>query len=270
MNRPFKLVTPDRLQIREGGGCMAAFGLPFFVVGVFLFLNLAGLVPISNADEMPTLPWPLLILMAIAFTTVGGGLVFGRSWTTIDRAQREVIKQFSLIVPLHERSTPLDGYTAIRLGFVEGDSDTSDKFPVALIRSTAPDLVLWNPTVYEQARECARALGELLHLDIEDATTDNPVRLRADQMDVPLRDRLRSEGGVQGDVSRPPNAKSQVSREGDRVTIVIPSQRSHWLLLAAGLVPLAVLAFLGPPLEFFRQTRTPDPVAWVFIGFLSL
>ena len=111
---------------------MSVFGIPFFGAGVFLFLTLLGIVPLSNADEQPTLVWPLMVLMAIAFTTVGGVLVFGRSWTTVDRAQREVVKQMGLIVPLHQRTIPLDGYTAIRLGFVEGDSDTSDKFPVAL------------------------------------------------------------------------------------------------------------------------------------------
>src|SRR4029453_14131874 len=109
---------------------MSIFGIPFFAAGVFLFLSLLGIVPVSNADELPALAWPLLVLMAIAFTTVGGVLVFGRSWTTVDRAQREVIKQMGLIVPLHQRTTPLDGYTAIRLGFVEGAPDTPDKFPV--------------------------------------------------------------------------------------------------------------------------------------------
>jgi hypothetical protein len=271
MNRPFTLVTPDRLQIREGGGCMAAFGVPFFAAGIFLCLTVLGIVPFNNADEVPTWAWPLFVLMAIAFTMVGGGLVFGRSWTTIDRAQREMIKQMGLIVPLYEQATPLHGYTAVRLGFVEGDSDTADSFPVALTGFAGPDLVLWNATVYEQGRDCARALGELLHFDIEDATTDNPVRLRADQMDVALRERLRSEPGRQADVSRPPGARSHVTRAGDAVTIVIPQQRINWLVAAAGLIPLGVLAVIGPSFAtFFRQSRTPDPVAWIFMGFFTL
>ena len=271
MKPPFKLVTPERLQIREGGGCMSVFGIPFFAAGVFLFLSLIGIVPVSNADELPTLAWPLLVLMAIAFTAVGGGLVFGRTWTTVDRVQREVVKQMGLIVPLHQRTIPLDGYTAVRLGFVEGDSDTSDKFPVALKGSTGPDLVLWNATVYEQARECAGALGELLHLEIEDATTDHAVRLPAGQIDRPLRERLRTASGLYSDVSRPRDARSQVTRAGDTITIEIPLPRTHWLWLAAGLIPLAVLAFLVPAFaRFFRQSQTPDPVGWIFLGFLTL
>ena len=271
MKLPFTLVTPDRLQIREGGGCMSVFGIPFFAAGVFLFLSLAGIVPVSNADDLPTLAGPLLVLMAIAFTAVGGGLVFGRSWTTVDRVQREVIKQMGLIVPLHQRTFPLDGYRAIRLGFVEGDSDTSDTFPVALKGSTGPDLVVWNATVYEQARACAGALGELLHLDIEDATTDHAVRLTAGQIDRPLRERWRAESGLHIDVSRPRDARSHVTRAGDTLTIVLPLPRTHWLWVAAGLIPLAVLAFLVPAFaRFFRPSQTPDPVGWIFLGFLTL
>jgi hypothetical protein len=198
-------------------------------------------------------------------------LVFGRSWTTVDRGQREVVKQMGLIVPLHQRTIPLDGYTAVRLGFVEGDSDTSDKFPVALKGSTGPDLVLWNATLYEQARACAGAIGELLHLDIEDATTDHAVRLPASQVDLPLRERLRTESGLSDDVSRPRNARSQVTRAGDTVTIVIPLPRTHWLWLAAGLIPLAILAVIAPAFaRFFRQSQTPDPLAWIILGFLTL
>ena len=271
MKRPFQLVTPERFQIREGGGCMSIFGIPFFAAGVFLFLSLLGIVPVNNANELPALAWPLLVLMAIAFTTVGGGLVFGRSWTTVDRAQREIIKQMGLIVPLHQRTIPLDGYTAIRLGFVEGDSDTSDKFPVALKGSTGPDLVLWNATVYEQARQCAGALGELLHLEIEDATTDHAVRLPASQIDLALRERLQAENGLHDEVSRPRDARSQVTRAGDTVTIVIPLPRRHWLWIAAGLIPLAVLAVIAPAFaRFFRQSQTPDPIAWIALGFLTL
>jgi hypothetical protein len=47
--------------------------------------------------------------------------------------------------------------------------------------------------------------------------------------------------------------------------------RTHWLWLAAGLIPLAVLAFIVPGVaRFFRQSQTPDPVSWMFLGFLTL
>jgi hypothetical protein len=64
----------------------------------------------------------------------------------------------------------------VRLGFVEGDSDTADKYPVSLRAQGSADLVLWNATAYEQARAYAKALAELLRFDVEDASTDQAVR----------------------------------------------------------------------------------------------
>jgi hypothetical protein len=268
---PFTLVEPDRLQIREGGGCMSAFGLPFFGAGIFLFLTLVGIVPVSNAGELPTLAWPLLVLMAIAFTAVGAGLVFGRSWTIVDRARREVIKQWGLLVPLHTRTVALDMYHAVRLGFVEGDSDTADKFPVALKAQNGRDLVLWNATVYGQARDCARALSVLLHFELEDASTDHPVRLPVNQIDVPFRERVRRDGGLSDDVTRPAGARSQVNRELGTVTIVVPARPKHALLLAAAAIPIGIVFVIGPALAaFFRRSNTPEPVGWAFLGFLTL
>ena len=250
---------------------MSVFGLPFFGAGVFLFLTLAGVVPVSNADDLPTFAWPLLVLMAMAFTAVGGGLAFGRSWTTIDRAQRQVIKQLGLLVPMHERTVRLDGYTSVRLGFEQGDSDTVDKYPVALKSVAGPVLSLCSFTEFGQARECARAVAAHLQIEIEDASGDHPVRLTASEFDIPFRQRLRQEGTLVTDAVRPPAARSQVTREMGEVTIVIPARPMHPFAIATTLVPIAILLTIGPPLSiFFKESRTPDPVGWVFLGFLGL
>jgi hypothetical protein len=90
-------------------------------------------------------------------------------------------------------------------------------------------------------------------------------------MDLPLQERLRTESASPDEVSRPRDARSQVTRAAHRVTIVIPARKTHWLWLAAALIPLAVLSVVGPPLAtFFRMSQTPDPVGWIFLGFLTL
>ena len=266
-----RYVTPDRLQIQQGGGWFSVFGLPFFAAGVFLFLVLLGIVPVGNADEMPTVVWPLLVVMAIAFTTVGGALVFGRSWMTIDRAQREVVKQWGLLVPLRGHSVPLDGYTAVTLGFVQGDSDSAESFPLTLKARSGPDLRLCSLSHYAKAREYARAIAGHLHLQIEDASTDHSITLTPNQIDLPLRHRARQDPTVDHDVPRPADARSQVKREMGEVTIVIPVRRQHVLVLATTLIPIAIVLTIGPPLStFFRESNTPDVVGWAFLGFLAL
>ena len=271
MTRSFEVVSPDCLQIREGGGCMSAFGVPFFAAGVFLILTTFGVVRVSNASDVPPLTWTLLVLMGLAFTAVGGTLVFGRSWMTIDRSQQSVIKQWGLVIPLRERIHPLHGYTAVTLGFVEGDSDSADRFPIALKASTGPDLPLCSFTVYSQARECAIAVGAHLLLEFEDATTDHPVRMSASQADIPFQNRLTHEGAPDSEPVRPADARSQVTRDLGDVTIVIPARRWPAFGLLAGLIPITIILAFGPPLAtFFRQSNTPAPVGWAFLGFLTL
>ena len=263
--------TPDRLQIQEGGGCFSVFGLPFFAAGVFLFLVVLGIVPMSNADDQPTFLWPLLVLMAIAFTTVGGALVFGRSWMTIDRAQREVVKQWGLLVPLRGHSVRLEAYTAVTLGYVQGDSDSAESFPLTLKARSGPDLRLCSLSQYAKAREYARAIAEHLHLQIEDASTDHSITLSPNQIDLPLRHRARQDATEDHDVPRPPDARSQVRREMGEVTIIIPVRRQHVLVLATTLIPIAIVLTIGPPLAtFFRESNTPNVVGWAFLGFLAL
>jgi hypothetical protein len=271
MNRPFRFTTPDRLQIREGGGCMSVFGLPFFGAGVFLFLTMIGAVPVSNADEMPMWAWPFMVLMAVAFTAVGGGLAFGRSWTTIDRAQRQVIKHLGLLMPMHERIVPLDGYTVVTLGFEQGDSDSVDKFPVGLKHPAGSVLALCSFTDYAQARESAKAVAAHLQFEIEDASTDHPVRLTVSEADRSFRQRLRREATPHSEPVRPPGARSRVTRDLGEVTIVIPSRPMHPLTIATTLIPIAIILAIGPPLStFFKESNTPDPVGWAFLGFLVL
>ena len=132
MPRSFQQVAPGRIQIREGGGCMALFGLPFLGAGILVTLVGLRILPIANAPGDSAFVWPVLGLMGVAFTLVGGSLVFGRSWTTLDSTQRIVSKEWGLLVPMRAQTHRLDDYTAVILGFQEGDSDTADRFPVDL------------------------------------------------------------------------------------------------------------------------------------------
>ena len=72
---------------------MSAFGLPFFAAGVFVILSVAGVIPISNASDVRGWASVAMAFMGLVFTAVGGTLVFGRIWTTLDVTRRLVIEQ---------------------------------------------------------------------------------------------------------------------------------------------------------------------------------
>ena len=195
---------------------------------------------------------------------VGGALVFWRSWTTIDRTQREVSKTVGPPSSL-SMSGPfpldLDGYSAIRLDFVQGDSDSADQFPIALKAHTAPDLRLCSFTVYAQARECARAVAEY------PAAGGRGRERRIIQcgcLRLRSTSRFRSGRGMKADygqrVDRPSGARSQVTQETGKVTIVIPTRPLQglalWLVLAALVIPITIALTIGPSLGG-RSSATP-------------
>jgi len=268
MSKGFRHTAPGLLEIRQGGGYLSLFGLPFFAAGVFMILTSLGVVPVSNVNDLGGWGWPALLFMGALFSLVGGALTFGRSWTTVDATQRLVIKELGLLVPMRRETHRLEDYTAVTLGLQEGDSDTADRFPVGLKGRSGQDLQLWSSAQYADARACAAAVAEHLQLELEDASTDHPVRLRGDHSDVPLGERLQPEVR-EADVPRPSDARSIVTPTPDGAQIVIPKPRLHPAALAFSLIPGAMVLVVVEPLSrFFRQTQTPDPVGWMFLGFL--
>jgi len=250
---------------------MAVFGLPFFAAGVFMLLAGLGVVPISNADEVSTVGRLVLPFMGIIFTAVGGTLSFGRAWTTIDATRREVTTELGLLVPMHTSTRRVDEYATVHVGFVKGDSDTADSYPVSLKTRAGQSLKLWSSTQFPDARASATAIATLLRFDVEDATTDHPVRLAAGEADLPLQQRIPMDERVMDAPDRPANARSEISREHGALRVSIPTPRTHPFAIALTLIPVALSAAVVSPLSrFFKDTHTPDVVGWAFLGFLIL
>ena len=269
MARSFDEVGPDRLVIREGGGCLSVFGLPFLCAGMFMSLAALGIVPMSNSSGLPAYASPVLVLMGLVFTAVGGTLVFGRAWTTVDATRRQVVKEWGLVWPMHRVTHASDGSTAVTIGFESGDSDSSDQYPIFLRSGSGPSVKLASFTDYATSRSCAAAVARHLRLDFEDNTTDHAHRMPAGHAELSLQHRVRLEGPREEAVERPVGARSTVGYESNGVRISIPNTRPHPVALAFMLLPIALPLFLvGPLSRFFRQTSTPDPLGWMFLGFL--
>ena len=270
--RPFKQPTPDRVEIRQGGGCLSIFGVPFLAAGVFMALIGARIIPISNTDEVPVWAWPLIFLMGLAFVAVGGNLVFGRRWTTLDTAKGTIVKQSGLLVPLRKEQFPLSGYDGVRLRFEEGDSDTSDRYPVVLQgKGGRPELELSSPTAYAAAREQGEYIAGFLRLPLVDAATDHEVVVAPGQATENFTGRAQLSADHGERAARPPFMRSQVEQFGGKVRIVIPGPGFRPHLLFGFALPAAFLGYVIPNLlEFFRNTHTPAYVQIFFIGFLLL
>jgi hypothetical protein len=151
-------VAPDRLELREGGGCLSVFGVPFLAAGVFVTLIGARIVPMENARDIPLWAWPLIILMGLVFVAVGGALVFGRRWTVLDAGRGTISRRWGLLVPMRGETHILAAYDAVMVRFEAGDSDTADRYPILLrAKGGGTDLTLQSSTQYGESREGAAA-----------------------------------------------------------------------------------------------------------------
>ena len=260
-----------RLEIREGGGAFALFGLPFLAAGMFMILGALGLVPVNTSGGASVYTRPLVGLMGLVFAGVGGALVFGRKWTTVDTANRRLVTQWGALVPLREQVSPLDGCAAVTIGFVKGDSETVDKFPVALKSTMGPELTVFASASYAEARAGAVAIAQHLRVDLEDATTDHPSRQAFADLDGSFRTRATRAGAPERGVEQPVNMRSTVTRDADTLQILIPAPRAGAIALASAVAPLVVPVLFGPMLiRLFAQSRTPDFAGRVFLGLFFL
>jgi hypothetical protein len=261
-----KETAPGRLEIREGGGCLALFGLPFFATGIFMLLASVGVITMRSDGEPVT--QATMVLLGVLFTLVGGVLAFGRAVAAIDVGQHVITKQWRILVPVRTWTYQLGDYTTVTLAFVRGDSDSADKYPIGLKGNTVAPLPLCSPTQYAESRQCAAAVARHLGLDIEDTSTDHPSRVTANELDAALQERLRSAGSTATAIARPPVLTSEVSDDSGTVRIAIPTLPLHPLAIVGGLFPSVVAASLLGWLGVLSSPRPLTPAERIFFGVL--
>jgi len=260
-----KEVFPGRLEIRQGGGCLALFGLPFFLTGIFMILTSFGIVTMRSDGEAVTRA--AAFGLGVVFTFVGALLVFGRGITSIDVGQHVVTKQWRVLLPVRRWTYQLGDYTTVTLAFVRGDSDSADKYPIGLKGTTVAPLPLCRPTQYAEARQCAAAVARHLGLDIEDTSTDHPARVTSSEVDATLQDRLRATTTAAAP-ARPSVMASDVSDGGGSLRITIPMPPLHPVLAIGGLFPAAVATGILAWLRFFSTPRPLALIEWIFFSLL--
>lgn len=272
--KPFTQPSPHILRIREGGGCLSIFGLPFLAAGVFATLVGIKVIPMGNAAQVPGWGWQVIFLLGLVFVAVGGHLVFARRWTTLDKAQGVVRKEWGLVIPMRVEQLNLIDFDAVVLRFIEGDSDTADRYPVSL-KGKAPgrtDLMLSSPTEFGEAYDQAGFIANFLHMPMVDSSTDHETVVESDKLNVILSERQIHPSLNDEKVLKPVDMKSQVYDTGTKaVRVIIPRPGFRSTVILGLVIPVSVLV-IGIPylLEFFQATKTPGYVQSFFIGFLGL
>lgn len=262
----FRQTAPDRLEIKKGGGCIGLFGLPFLLAGIFMLLITIGLVPLSNASEVPWWGYVMILFMGLVFSGVGSALVFGRSWVTIDRRKRRVWIAKGLVRPMSGAMYDLDDYHSIVLRLDRSDSDSPDHYPIVLVsRNSGAELPLNDLSFYGDAHEEALMLMNFLKLPLSDRSTDNAVEMIPGE---PVTSVKRASKPPPDSV---PELHCRVEEDERMLRIAFQGGPIRTGQVVTMLFPLLIFVYFGSrfgPILF--SSGTPLPVTIFFAGFMTL
>jgi hypothetical protein len=261
---------PGRLVIRSGGGCLSVFGFPFFAAGICAILVGLGFIELENAAEVEWWTWPVLLAMGAVFTAVGGGLMFGRRWISLERSRGVIERAWGLLVPLRYEEIPMQLYSTVSLRFDPGDSDSPDRYPVVLDpRGGGKELPLMSCGDYAAGRAGAERIASFLSMPLVDSTSDHQTVHDADAVAAPFRERARRD--LPSRVQRPASLRTSVEQSARSVRFRIPGPGFRHSQLLRLVIPLGIGGFVATQMvPFFHRSDTPGEVQWFFLGFLAL
>lgn len=272
--RNYRRTNEFTFEIRQGGGCLSVFGLPFLAAGVFIILGGLGIIPVERSGDLGEWTQLVMFFFSLPFIGAGGAMLFGRSLTVLDLSKSVITMQWRFLVwPFKQWEYPLRDYDAVTFRFSPGDSDTADTYPVGLHpRGNAKTITLDSPTDFAAARNLAADVSYFLKVPLRDETVREPVVLTPDDARKSFAKRLKENLAARSGLpSRPALMHCNIDDTNGTLTVALPVTGLRLWRVLLGSVPLVFLAFFIPGmLEFFNSTRTPVFVHYFFSGFLLL
>lgn len=262
---------PDVLQVKQGGGCLTLFGLPFFLAGLFVLQIPLGLIPVKSEGGAGTMI--VTFLFGLVFAAVGAGLVFGRSGVIVNRRMGKVFKWWGLLVPMKRAEYPIGLFQRVSLSRKAGDSDSPDTYPVTLEDGEGQTkVVIVRPAAYLEAHRAAEELAKLLSMPLEDTSSGEKVVREVDRIDESLRERAKRTREDLGSLPpAPPNTRTKIEQTGDGIILVIASPAGGLFLYLPLVFALLFAAFVA---NFFirglLELPGPPMVRYGFILFITI
>lgn len=269
---PFTSRDAGTLEIRSGGGCLALFGLPFLLAGLFIMLVPSGLIPFEERPEGPLVS-VLIVLFGSVFTIVGAALVFGRAGIVLDRGRGRITQWYGLLVPMKRVETMLDAVRQVEMDFSRGDSDSADTWPVKLSGEGIPKpIAVAQPTDFAEARQMAEELARFLQKPLVDSSTGEKVTRDPEHLDESWRERARRTGEAASPLPpQPPGMRARVERTAEGYIFHIPGPPLAWYHFIPVLFPVFFAGFVA---WFFLPALLglpmPDWIRYFFLGFIGL
>jgi len=258
------------LEIRNGGGCIAVFGFPFLLAGLFIMQIPLGMIPVNGS---PGVPSSLFFLpFGAVFALVGALLVFGRSGIIMDRSRGRVIQWYGLLVPMKRKEYLLDSVDQVEMNFSPGDSDSPATWPITLSgRSIAKSLSIVQPPSFAEARKVAEELSRFLRKPLMDSSTGEKIIRDFDHLNESYRDRIRRKSETINTLPpEPVHKRSRIEHTSEGMTITIAEPSPGWIYYLSALAPLV---FAGMVIWLFLPRADihsmPGIFRYIFLTFMG-
>jgi hypothetical protein len=234
---------PDVIRVRNGGGCLSIFGLPFLLAGILMVQAPFGLVPIKFEGDMNP---AFVVLFGTPFFLVGAALVFGRSGVTIDRRAGVIRRWWRLIVPIKSVDMPIYQAEKVTFSFDPGDSESPSSYSVQIVLKDAGKPVpVFRCPAFGDAQRLADRLSAMLDKPLEDTVSGESLFKEPGLLKESLRERIKRTGGFQESLPDAPFAmRSHIESSGGETRIRIPLPDYGGLKYLPVLIPVVFGVFI--------------------------
>lgn len=261
---------PDIMYFKTGGGCIAVFGLPFLLLGLFLtstvvFSQLSPGAP-KSSSQLEVIP------ICAIFVIIGMVMVFGRAKVAIDKRMQTIRKWWSVIVPIRSKYFKLGDYDKVTLTSEVRRSKNST-YLVYLVKLVGPggEVVIEETKDYQSQRRNAESLAKFTGFNLIDSTSGKEIVRTPEQLDETVRDRVRRTGKVTEVPPVPEATAINYTIEGQEMQITIPTSPLNRVFgitgMIVGLIPLLFFLF------FMQQIvieDVPMPVKAIIIAVVVI
>ncbi len=264
---------PDVIKSNSNPGCMALFGLPFFLAGCAVIV---GVFLAGESGEGEGLPWFVGIPFGGIFATVGALFLFGRWGIIVNRRAKTIVKWWGLLIPMYSKSDSLEGVNHVsitsetRRSSSKHGSRTYTVYPVRL-QGGGKKIDIEEPRETNEARARGEALAKFLQVELHDRSSGELVQRAADELDLSLRDLAKRRGEVAELPQQPTTMDSAVTVENETATIDIPAPglRLQFVipLVMSLIIPALVCAFFLPAVLGMNM---PPLIMLIFGGFIGV
>jgi hypothetical protein len=222
----------DLLSYRDGGGCLAVFGMPFLLMGLgVMYLGAAGAM--TTKGGQPAHPAIGLIVGGI-FAFVGSIFVFGRSGTDFNRRDKTIRDWTGLLFPMFSKLHGFSEYNDVRITreVRKNKNSTYYVYQVSLTFSGSNPLKIHAHQETHDSRKLAEEIAKFVELPLVEIIDGVEHRREAGQLDESLRDQAARTGQLVELTAPPHTMRTRYEAEGNRVRFHIPPPPFNILYVA--------------------------------------